>query len=92
MLVHVHVQCIIPNIVRFGAHTSKVSFIQALMTQWYWKRCLLEGCEQFCLMASQFIFLAAISHDFESVGHRSRGRTVPADSLQVVYDAACTFK
>lgn len=30
-------------------------------------------------MASQFMFLAAISHDFESVGHRSTVRTVSAD-------------
>lgn len=43
---------------------------------------MLEDCEQFCLMASQFMVLAAISHDFESVGHRSTGRTVLADSSQ----------
>lgn len=83
-------KCIIPNMVRLGAHTSKVAFIQALITQWYWKWCLFEDCEQFCLMASQFMFLAAIPHDSESVGHRSTVRTVLADSMQD--DKHDTFK
>lgn len=37
-------------------------------------------CEQFGLIAPQSMFLAAISHDFGSVGHRLTGRTVLADS------------
>lgn len=82
--------CIIPNMVLLGAHTSKVTFIQALMTQWYWKWCLFEDCEQFCLMASQFMFLAAIFHDSESVGHRLTICTVLADSSHD--DNADTFK
>lgn len=41
-----------------------------------------EDCEQLCLIASQFMLLAAISHDSESVGQWSTVRTVLADSLQ----------
>lgn len=41
-----------------------------------------EDCEQLCLIASQFIFLAAISHDFEFVGQWLTVRTVLDDSLQ----------
>lgn len=73
--------------VRLGAHTSKVAFIQALITQWYWKLCwplVIKFCEQFCFTSSQFIFLAAFSHDFKSPGHLSTYRTVLADSLQDV--------
>lgn len=75
---------IVPNMVLFGAHTSKVAFIQALITQWYWKWCLPE--QQFCFIDSQFMFLAAIFHDSESVGHRLTYRIVAADSSQKVND------
>lgn len=72
----------VPNIVRLRAHTSKVAFLQALMTQWYWNWC--RPSEQRCSMDSQFIFSAAIFQDVESVGHFSTYLSVKADFSQNV--------
>lgn len=79
---------IVPNMVLLGAQTSKVAFIQALITQWYWKWCLPE--EHLCFMDSQFMSFAAIFHESKSVGHRLTYRIVLADSSQKVNDE--TFK
>lgn len=77
----------LPNMVRFGAHTSKVTFIQVLITQWYWKRwspLLLIVWKQLLSMESHFILLAAFFHDDKSDGHRVTTLNVMADSLQAV--------
>lgn len=68
----------VPIIVRLRAHTSKVAFLQALMTQWYWKR-YRPVCEQFCSTDSQFIFSAAVFQDVRFVGHSSTYLTVKFD-------------
>lgn len=74
----------VPTIVRLRAHTSKVAFLQALMTQWYWNWCrpVLKESEQCCSMDSQFSFSAAIFQDLASVGHFSMYLTVKADFSQ----------
>lgn len=75
----------IPNIVRFRAQTSKRAVLNSFMRQWYWNWCCF-AIEQFCLMVSQFKFLAAISQDCAFDGHFETYLIFVADSLQKVND------
>lgn len=56
--------------IRVGAHTSNVTFLYPLITQWYTNRSTVE---QFCFKAfsSQFFIRAALSHSAFEVGQNS---------------------
>lgn len=79
---------VLPKIVRFSAHTSRVAFLQTLITQWYWNtyRWLFDAVllEQFCWIESQFLFLAAMVHSLAFVGHSSTYLIVSTEASQNV--------
>lgn len=66
-------QCL-PIIIRFGAQTSTVSFIQAFMTQWYSKE------EQLCFLSEHFFLFAASFHSLAVLGQKVTGTAVAIDS------------
>lgn len=69
-------------ILRFGAHTSTVSFIHAFDTQWYSKE------EHECLMVEHFFFTAAFLHSSADFGQEYTGNAVVIDSE---HPSAATF-
>lgn len=72
---------ILPKIILEGAHTSTISFLNPLITQWYLN---LSTESHFCLDAilSQFFLRAAVFHPVFEVGQAVTISTLSTASLQ----------